>query len=153
MHTNICSALISSAPDVLILLIIDNDLLPSSSSDLISTRILSAVHSFPNYAPTISSTYICQPLPRHPGLYYWNGYNELALSTATTILQEVISLGPHIRLLRIRDFPFPSERIQSFNNSKRFYTPDYTHLNDVGNEKLYKGLMHAVISATSIVRL
>ena len=129
----ILTPLLMFQPQALVLSIGDNDINPFSSPHQICHDIFTAINSLMQACPSIRFVSISQILPRHLGTsrFYFEGYNNLARTLNTLLLQECINAGQPttLRFCRYNEFEFNPVRL-GINQS--LYLPDGVHLNSDG---------------------
>ena len=143
-------------PEFLILMIGDNDIAPSvgtshdAAAHNIVDNLFKAILTLHSTVSSIQQVFLCQLLPRHPGVYFRPGYNEIALKVNNILLQSAVAAEQHLlRLFRFRDFCFPQEsqlKRERYLRNRQLFRSDGTHLTTNGYRRLRRA-MRAVVLA------
>ena len=136
-------------PQTLILMVGDNDILPSTNPASIVHLLLVAARRLFLLIPSVTNIVFSKLMPRHPtgtSRYHFEGYNRLALQVNELLLREVIP-RQGLRLFRV-NIPFPAENAPRFANSESScYKRDGVHLKELGNKKLALAFRSVIIAS------
>ena len=146
-------------PEILVLMIGDNDIAPSAGTShdaaahTIVDNLLNAILTLHSTVSSIQQVFLCQLLPRHPGVYFRPGYNEIALKVNDILLQSAVAAEQRLlRLFRFPDFSFPQEsrikRVRYLRN-RRLFRSDGTHLTTEGYRRLQRAMRAVIIACVS----
>ena len=125
-------------PDVLVLVIGDNDV----DNPRMHLRGLAAL--IVNFANTIRRdvmvpVIISMLMPRYPGIYFNDSYNQRAIQVNQGLVEEIESgCFKNISLWRHKFVAFPENNPEKYWGTRCFFKEDGVHLNDDGNCRLYK---------------
>ena len=96
-------------PEILILMIGDNDVSPSArtsyadAAHTIEDNLLNAVLTLQSKVTSIQKVILSQLLPRHTGIYFRSGYNKIAYYVNDLLRSAVAAEQRLLRVFRFKD--------------------------------------------------
>ena len=124
------------APDILVLMIGDNDVCDTGNFSVLYKRMLDVIR---NRFPYIRKVVISQLLPRHGNSV--DVYNQKARNFNTQLLS-MANQDKEFLLMKFVNFHFPGDDTLRFEAMKKYYARDGVHLNPSGYYRLYSEIRH-----------
>jgi lysophospholipase L1-like esterase len=137
-------------PEMLFLMIGDNDVGKGHSPETIAAHVLASA-SLLKKRYAVEEVKIVQLWPRYPGTEKRKGLTAMEYNAQAVKVNEELENGAReltgIKLLSFDFVAFPCQDLQKYKRLQSNYKEDGVHLNPSGQFRLYRSLQTAVIKA------